>query len=100
MRQTRVNQTEIKKRYYFRLADGAEFISNDEELKIILTRTRVFSGQTDSDFYSIHYYVKEGTGWQKSNSSRSVTTIATMIKELRTVDDFTKAIADYESFNQ
>ncbi len=68
---------------------GCELESNNGQVLVRLVRTVVYQGIAEQDFYTAHFFVKEGNSWVATETAHSY----------RTVEDFVKAISESGHFS-
>ena len=96
MKQEKVNIQEQRVPKFISTLNGFEILSNDGSVKIILSRSRIFSGQMENEHLSVTYYVKEGEGYEKSNTQDSYPSIDDYMRRLANNEEYTEACMDYE----
>ena len=77
-------------------SSGAEAISDDRGMKLILRREISFSGPIENEVYTSYCYVKEGPGWEKTSNSTQYPSVKAFVKAVAGFPGFTKASNELE----
>ena len=73
---------------FIRNTNGCEVLSNDGEMKLVLTRTVALTERVASEFFSVVYYIKEDDGWLKTNTTKTFSDIEEFICEIGRTEEF------------
>lgn len=83
--------------FYVPQSNGCEVLSNDRELKLVLSRTISFMTEVEQEFYSVKYYVKVDDGWELTNTAKSYQSADDFMRELDGTEEFTNAVREWEN---
>ena len=95
----KTKETEQKVPKFLRNGNGCEAVTNDGDVKVVVTHTTSFAGSMENDGYVATYYVKEGDGWLKTSTAKSYNSMESFIDDMRSAEEFTQAMNDYDEFN-
>ena len=82
---------------FIRHEHGCEVLTNDRQLKIVLTRTTSFTGEVEQSNYNTTYYVKEDTGWLQVNNGRSYPSEEAFYDAISEAEEFSEAVREMEN---
>lgn len=77
--------------YALRTATGLEITSNDRRLKYILRKSVSYTGAMEQEYYLAYCYVREGTGWERTDSVGVYNDEAEFLETLLHAPEFTRA---------
>ena len=77
--------------------NGCEVVSNDGQMKILLTRHREFSERVEQGYYVTCYYIYEDDGWVVTSTKNTYKHVGEFIDALRQTEEFSQAVDDYDS---
>ncbi len=78
-------------------ADGTlEVESNDRQLKITLSRLKVFQDGENVEAFRSSYFVKEGLGWASTIESANYKSAENFLEAIRASNEFSEAIRDIQ----
>ena len=95
--QQRVNINEQKPSKLIETTDGYEVLSNDGTTKIQLRHTTVMEGSMENAFYYTVMWIMEDGGWVKVSNTQNYRTKEEFIKAIAESEDFTQAMAEFNS---
>jgi hypothetical protein len=98
MEHWRSRETENKIPKFIPNTDGCEVLTNDGELKVVLRKSTSFAGEMEQSAYVAVYYIKEGDGWLKTETTKSFVSMREFISELRGTEEFWQAMRDYDDY--
>ena len=76
--------------------DGCEILSNDGSMKVILSLTRSFNGQMETEFYNATYYARDDEReYEKIDTSLTFHSIEEYMGKLENNEDYSEAYRDY-----
>lgn len=76
--------------------EGCEVITNAGDVRIALSKTRVFDGEMEREFYSTDTYIREDNGWQKTATTKSYPTREAFYQDVFRSDALTQAAREIE----
>ena len=77
-----------------RTASGAEAVSDDREMKLILRREISFNGPIEQQVYTSYCYVKDGSGWAKTSNTAQYASVSAFIRAVAGFPGFIRASED------
>lgn len=84
---------------FIRNGKGCEVVANDGGIKVVLSSTTSFTGEMEHELFSAIYYIKEGTGWEKSNMTKPYNSMEDFLNDIGSTEEFSEAYADYKEDN-
>lgn len=95
MRQLKTELQEQRIPKFVITPSGCEVISNDESVKVTLSRSRIYIGVIEGEVYTATYYVKEGVEYEKCNTTNQFQSIDEFMRRLDGNEDYSEACLDF-----
>lgn len=83
--------------YALRTIEGLEVMSNDRQMKYIARRSVDLSGAMEQSFLAVYCYVKDGTGWERTDTVGIYSDEVEFLGTLEQAPEFSKAMKELDS---
>ncbi|MBR1527004.1 MAG: hypothetical protein IJ640_10180 [Prevotella sp.] len=84
---------------FIRQEHGCEVLTNDRQVKVVLSRTVSFEGEIEQTFYTTKYYVREGSGWEQVNNGQTYPSEDAFFDAIRGTEEFTDAVREMDDID-
>ena len=91
--------TQGKEPRFIRQEHGCEVLTNDRQVKIVLSRTVSFVGEIEQTLYTTKYYVREGSEWEQVNNGQIYPSEDAFYNAIRGTEEFSNAVREMDDID-